>query len=182
MRLILRQWHSALTNKSVVNQSDGRCGGLIYRLRSSPVNIPGGKMAGGRETGLWWGHKQSSDMFASWENVRLCVCSSLSIPDDMLLPRHMVDTFKIFYKYNSRHCKERVLNSIQCVTVYSRSCDSLSLFSRTNYLKWGFVLSGNGKAMLDAALTGCWSYWDFIYWCSVFKRPHWASQSCRVCS
>lgn len=93
-------------------------------------------------------------MFASWENVRLCVCSSLSIPDDMLLPRHMVDTFKMFYKYNSRRCKEQVLNSIQCVTVYSRSCDILALFSHTNDLKLGFILPGTGKAMLDAALTG----------------------------
>ena len=56
--------------------------------------------------------------------VCVCVCAPHCLsPGEMLLQRHMADTFKMFYKCNSRHCKEQVLNSIQCV---SRNLQQLS--------------------------------------------------------
>ena len=71
-------------------------------------------------------------MFASWENVCLRVCSSLSIPGEMLLRSHMADTFKIFYKWNSRHCKDEAVNSIQRVAINSRSRDITHSFMQSH--------------------------------------------------
>lgn len=103
---------------SAVIQSNERLEGIIYSMcSSSPVGFRVCWFVCGEVT-----NKSQTCL----PHGKMCVCMLLAVCP-MVLQRHMVDTFKIFYKCYSRHCKIKVKFYTACQSQFTAGLQDLYL-------------------------------------------------------